>query len=100
MKPEPEIMPGEAFLTPRGTGTISGIWVDLPCGDEPRGEHSYTRSDIHTELKAENERLTAALEKIAERDTQVYPGGHNATVNIRGIYATIAREALAANKGG
>lgn len=38
-----EQMPDEAYLTPRGSGTVSGIYVDYPCGDEPRGEEPYIR---------------------------------------------------------
>jgi len=72
----PDEMPDVAYLTPRGSGTISGVYVDLPCGDEERGEHKYhhTRQytglerdverlhDYNTHLVNENERLRAALD--------------------------------------
>lgn len=43
-------MPNKIYATPRGSGTISGIYVDMPMGDEPRGEHEYIRADNYEKL--------------------------------------------------
>lgn len=43
-------MPGKIWATPRGSGTISGIYVDMPLGDEDRGEHEYIRADLPKEV--------------------------------------------------
>ena len=36
-------MPEELYACPRGSGTISGVWTDAKCGDEP--ETRYIRAD-------------------------------------------------------
>jgi len=41
-----EKMPNKIYVTPRGSGTVSGIYVDYPLGDEDRGEHEYVRADL------------------------------------------------------
>jgi len=41
-----EYMPEEIWATPKGSGTLSGVYVDMPLGDEPRGEHKYIRADL------------------------------------------------------
>ena len=42
-KPEKlrEIMPDKIYACPRGSGTVSGVWTDNECGDEP--ETPYIR---------------------------------------------------------
>jgi hypothetical protein len=41
-----QTMPEKIYVTPRGSGTVSGIWVDMKMDDEERGEYEYIRSDI------------------------------------------------------
>lgn len=41
-------MPSVIYATPRGSGTLSGVYVDIPLGDEPRGEHKYIKPNKAT----------------------------------------------------
>lgn len=36
-------MPVKIYACPRGSGTVSGVWTDKKCGDEP--ETKYFRED-------------------------------------------------------
>lgn len=36
-------MPNSIYACPRGSGTISGVWTDAKCGDEP--ETKYILAD-------------------------------------------------------
>lgn len=44
-----DAMPDQLYACPRGSGTASGVWTDLPCGDEP--ETKYLRADLFTEMR-------------------------------------------------
>ena len=55
-------MPDEIYATPRGSGTMSGVYVDIPIGDEERGEHKYHHERVVTDLQERNARLVDALE--------------------------------------
>jgi hypothetical protein len=57
-------MPETIYATPRGSGTMSGVYVDFPLGDEPRGEHKYHRHDKYEALKQSHDRLVAILKNI------------------------------------
>ncbi len=41
-------MPRKLYACPRGSGTVSGVWTDSFCMDEPETE--YTRSDTLHDL--------------------------------------------------
>lgn len=45
MEKTPEKMPAKIYATPRGSGTVSGVWTDMKMDDEPRGEYEYIRSE-------------------------------------------------------
>lgn len=57
-------MPDYLYATPRGSGTMSGVYVDYPCGDEPRGEHPYIALS-HPVLEGMAEALRDILECVA-----------------------------------
>ena len=55
-------MPDEIYATPGGSGTMSGVYDDMPIGDEERGEHKYYHERVVTDLQERNARLVEALE--------------------------------------
>ena len=77
-------MPDEIYATPRGSGTISGVYVDMPMGDEERGEHKYHHDRVVTTLEERTARLVEALEQLLK----CHDGGSEQW----------AKEALAENK--
>lgn len=60
-----DAMPVTIFATPRGSGTCSGIYVDLALGDEERGEHSYTLTTKLDELQSRYDELERHADKLA-----------------------------------
>jgi hypothetical protein len=77
-----DTMPDEIYVTPRGSGTCSGIYVDIPLGDEPRGEHKYVRADRPSIAAELVEALKMALHEI---DNAPHEAFKNITVEDEGI---------------
>lgn len=47
-----EKMPEKIYATPRGSGTVSGVWTDMKMDDEERGEYEYIRTDLNRAKKS------------------------------------------------
>lgn len=94
-------MPDEIFATARGSGTVSGVWVDIALGDEPRGEHRYIRADRAPTISGEQiEAVRAALRKSTDLLEGYNLNGFHSGVVKRNREALAILQSIPAQSGG
>ena len=82
-------MPDKIWATPKGSGTMSGVYVDSPYGDEPRGEYEYIRADLYESVKAERDELLGCIKNIETKCEKIADQKLHADVAIFGMYTSI-----------